>query len=124
MIQFRCWFCNKRYVVSEEDIAQRITCTCTRLLKVPKRSHGNSRVKTAMDWLVEVLVFGLGGALLGFGLAVLILSQWPGSDLPFLFLDSWYFFATLTVLGFLAGLLGGERGVNWLGQRIRDRENR
>jgi hypothetical protein len=32
--------------------------------------------------------------------------------------------AGLTVVGFLAGTLGGERGVNWIGRMIRERENK
>jgi hypothetical protein len=27
------------------------------------------------------------------------------------------------LVGFILGLLGGERGVNWIGRRIREREN-
>ncbi len=121
MIQFRCWYCGKSYSVPESRIGQRFPCHCKNTLRVPKRSGGNSRVKTLADWAVEAIVYGGGGALLGLGLGLLIVSQTarvlrhplmaclvPG----------------LTLAGFLAGLLGGERGVNWIGRTIRDRENR
>jgi len=124
MIAFRCWYCNKRYTVAESRVGEPITCTCRHLLRVPKRSGGNNRVKTPVDWLVEVVVYGGGGALLGCGMAVLILSQLPrlmgGGILEF----SWALIGGLTLLGFLFGTLGGERGVNWVGRVIRDREER
>ena len=121
MIQFRCWYCNRRYSKSEQQVGQRLTCSCERLLRVPKRSGGYCRVKSAVDWLVEAIVYGGAGALLGFGLAVLFLSQGRGFAMSGL---SWVLVAGLTLLGFLAGLLGGESGINWVGQLIRDRENR
>ena len=34
----------------------------------------------------------------------------------------WETVAGLVVVGFLAGFLGGERGVNWVGRMIRSRE--
>ncbi len=76
MIQFRCWYCNKRYSVAEGRVGERLACTCENLLRVPKRSGGNSRVKTVLDWLIEITLYGGGGALLAFGLALLILSRW------------------------------------------------
>ncbi len=121
MIDFRCWYCSKRYVVPERRIGERFDCACKNLLRVPKRNDGNCRVKKAADWLVEAVVYGGGGAFLGLGLGLLILSHWrPLVGL----LDGWVFVAGLAAVGFLAGLFGGERGVNWVGRRIRDRENR
>jgi hypothetical protein len=120
-IQFRCWYCNKRYSVADNRIGQRITCTCKSLLRVPKRNGGPCRVKTLTDWLVETVVYGGGGGLLGFGLGVLILSQWRSLVL---LRHGWAMVATLTVLGFIAGLLGGEWGVNRVGRMIRDQEER
>jgi hypothetical protein len=117
MIRFRCWYCNKSYAVTEHRIAERITCTCERPLRVPKRSGGTCRVKTLVDWLVEVVVYGIGGALLGLGLALLILSQFRGASG---LIAGWVLVAALTLVGFAAGLLGGERGVNWVGRLIRD----
>src|SRR5262245_10183435 len=98
MIQFRCWYCRRRYSLPESRIGERLTCSCTRRLRVPKRSGGSSRTKTAVDWLVEALVYGGGGALLGLGLALLVISQTP------VFLSGrlgWLLAAALTGLGFL-----------------------
>jgi hypothetical protein len=121
MIQFRCWYCHRRYSVPESNVHQRLTCGgCKNVLRVPKRSGGNCRVKTLMDWAVETILYGGGGALLGFGLAVLILSQWR---VPF-FPERWILIPGLSLLGFLAGAFGGERGVIWIGHKIRDRETR
>ena len=116
MIQFRCWYCNKRYSVSESRDGEIIDCTCERRLKVPREDGGYCRVKTLVDWLVEALVYGGGGALLGLGLGLLLLRAFLRGGFVLL--------GSCMLLGFLAGLLGGERGVNWIGQMIRDREER
>lgn len=118
MIQFRCWYCNKRYAVPEQRIGERITCTCSYLLRVPKRSGGKCRVKTLTDWIIETVLYGGGGALLGFGLALLIVSRMP------LRRYTWVLLVGCTGGGFLLGVLGGERGLEWVGGIIRDRENR
>jgi hypothetical protein len=116
MIQFRCWFCNKRYAVPEVRAGERLTCSCRRLLRVPRHSGGNSRARTATDWLVESVVYGGGGALLGLGLSLLVLSRVRFARY------GWAVVLACTAAGFLAGLIGGERGVNWMGRMIRDRE--
>ena len=126
MIAFRCWYCGKGYIVPERRVGERINCTCRHVLRVPKRDGGNSRVKTPTDWLVETVVYGGGGALLGCGLAFLILSQLPrlmGRGLVPLE-AAWALVGGLTLLGFLFGAFGGERGVNWVGRMIREREER
>src|SRR5262249_26066119 len=120
MIQFRCWYCSRRYSKPEQQVGQRFRCSCERLLRVPKRSGGGCRVKTAVDWLVEALVYGGGGALLGFGLALVILSQVRGFATT---RSGLILVAGLALFGVLVGLLGGERGINWVGQLIREREN-
>ena len=74
-----------------------------------------------MDWLVEAVVYGGGGAVLGFGLAVLILAQWRFAGVSE---EEMAFSAGLTLMGFLIGLFGGERGINWVGRIIREREDR
>jgi hypothetical protein len=119
MIHFRCWYCNKSYAVSEERAGERMTCTCKQRLRVPRRSGQSSRARTLADWGIELLVYGGGGALLGFLLAVVILSR-----VVIIVRYSWVLVAGLTLLGFLAGVLGGERGVNWIGSLIRRREQR
>jgi hypothetical protein len=118
MILFRCWYCNKQYAVSEQRAGDRLTCSCKRLLCVPHQSGGNSRARTATDWLVEAVVYGGGGALLALGLSLLVLSRARVSR------NGWVVVTGCTAVGFLAGLLGGERGVNWIGSMIRDRERR
>jgi hypothetical protein len=119
-IQFRCWYCHRRYSVPEQRIGQEITCSCQRRLRVPRKSGGACRIKTALDWVIEIVVYGGGGALLGFGLAVLVVSQ-VGRRM--LFLDITWFLVLPTLIGFLVGALGGERGINWIGRLIRGREN-
>ena len=119
MIQFRCWYCNKHYSRPEGAVGERHTCSCGRQVRVPRKSFGNSRSKTALDWLIEATVYGGGGALLGLGLGALILVplarvRLGGPGLVVL--------PTLTLLGFLIGLFGGERGINWIGRMIRGRE--
>ncbi len=124
MIAFRCWYCGKRYAVAESRAGERIACTCRHPLRVPQRSGGNSRVKTATDWLVETVVYGGGGALLGCGLGFLVLSQLP----RLMVLTTgrlrrgWVLLVALTVLGFLFGTFGGERGIDFIGRMIRARE--
>src|SRR5262249_36539514 len=105
MIQFRCWYCNKRYAVADNRIGQQIACTCKNLLCVPKRSGGNCRVKTIVDRLVELVLYGGGGALLGLGLGLLLISRVRGVRL---FGEVWTLVAAFTAAGFVAGLLGGE----------------
>src|SRR5436305_10403440 len=119
MISFRCWFCNKAYIVKDNRVGERIECSCGRRLRVPKRTGGNSRARTASDWLIEGLVYGGGGAFLGFGLALLLLVPVRGMALMAQFV---VLVPALTVLGFLVGLFGGEPAINWIGRLIRDHQ--
>ncbi len=122
MIQFRCWYCNKAHAREEARVGERFACTCKNTLRVPRRSGGNCRVKTLTDRVIEALVYGGGGGLLGCGLGVLIASLTVRAfRTPLL---SWAPIAGLTLVGFLIGLFGGERGINWIGRRIRDVEGR
>jgi hypothetical protein len=118
MITFRCWYCGRRYAVGENRIGERLACGCNHELRVPKRSGGRCQVRRPLDWVVESVVYGGGGALLGFGLALLIVARFPLFRLG----GRWETVAGLTVSGFLFGLLGGERGINWVGRLIRQRE--
>jgi hypothetical protein len=119
MIQFKCWYCDRRYSKSDEKIGQRFTCSCKFVLKVPKRSGGSCRVRSIADWLVQILVCGGGGALLGFGLALLIASRTGLVRVGYVSIG---LFAGLPIVGFLAGVITGERGLEWLGRLIRERE--
>jgi hypothetical protein len=120
MIQFRCWYCNKHLSRPESAMGERFVCSCAHRLKVPKRNFGNSRAKSALDWLIEGVVYGGGGALLGGGLGVVIAA---GVGRVFARGIGLYSIPTLTLAGFLIGLFGGERGINWIGRMIRDRED-
>src|SRR5262245_53592945 len=118
MILFRCWYCGKRYAVAEARVGERMTCTCKHLLKVPKTSGGRTKVLRPVDLLIESVVYGGGGALLGLGLGFLIVSR-----LPFFRVSGrGLMIIALTLAGFLAGTFGGERGINWVGRMIRSRE--
>ena len=86
-----------------------------------KRNGGNCRIKTPLDWFMEAVLYGGGGGLLGLGLALVIMSQSRGLMIAG---RGWIVLAGFTLTGLLAGLLGGERGIRWIGQKIRDRESR
>src|SRR5436190_16577221 len=116
MIQFRCWKCHRKYAKAAAAAGERFICTCENILRVPKRSGGNCRVKTMTDRLVEAFVCGGGGALLGFGLAVVIMSRLP--------VRSAFVIAAMTIAGGLAGFLCGERAIDWIGKLIRDNGRR
>jgi hypothetical protein len=118
MILFRCWYCGKRYAVAEARAGERLTCSCKHLLRVPKQSGGRTKVLRPVDLLIESVVYGGGGALLGLGLGLLIVSRVP----LFMRLGRGRLILGLMVAGFLAGTFGGERGVNWVGRMIRERE--
>lgn len=117
MILFRCSACGKCYGVPEKRIGERRDCTCGQRQKVPRRSGRSAKYRTWADFLVETLVYGLGGGVLGFCLGALIVSQF-GLGLR----RSWVILAGLAAGGLLFGGLGGERAINWIGQKIRDRE--
>lgn len=118
MIIFRCWYCDKTYAVAPERIGTTLTCTCKNLLRIPKRNHGRCRIRKPLDYTVETLVYGGGGGFLGFGLGLLIVARLPW----FVYGGRRRFILVCTLVGFCAGFFGGEAGVNWLGRRIRERE--
>ena len=120
MIRFRCWYCNRAYLVADARIGERLVCPCDWRIRVPKVNDSSSRHRSALDWLIEWVVYGGGGGLLGFLLALLLLSRVPFlgrvANRSLLF--------GCTLVGLLAGGLGGEAGVNWLGRIIRDWEKK
>lgn len=117
MIQFRCWFCNRSYIKPDDAIGTRFVCGCGRRARVPKRSNGSSKVRSLQDWLIESVVYGGAGALIGFVLSIAIFSRIPLVRRPS------EITVALTAFGLLLGVLFGERGINWIGQKLRDREN-
>ncbi|HEX3146919.1 MAG TPA: hypothetical protein VHR66_02385 [Gemmataceae bacterium] len=119
MILFRCWFCGKKYGVVDTRVGERMTCSCKHLLKVPKENNGRCKVLRPVDLLIESVLYGGGGALLGLGLGLLIVSRIPIFRLG----GGGKTIAVLTIIGFVAGTFGGERGVNWVGRMIRSRED-
>jgi hypothetical protein len=117
VIQFRCWFCNRAYLKPDEQAGAKFECGCGHRAKVPKRSGGSSKTRSLLDWLVESLVYGGTGALIGFVLSIMIFSRIPLVRRPSEAV------AAFTAFGLLVGVLFGERGINWIGQKLRDREN-
>jgi hypothetical protein len=118
MIKFRCWYCHRKYSKSDEQIGERFACSCERLVRVPKRDGGYCRVKTLTDRLVEAIVYGGFGALVGLGFGMLIVARWPVRVQA----DVYVLVPALTLVGFLLGALGGERAASALGDMLRDRE--
>jgi len=117
MIQFRCWFCNRIYFKSAEQVGQRFRCSCRQRVRVPRRSGGSSKSLPLGEWLMEMLVYGGLCAVFAFVLSFTTLGRVPflrRDYTPILF---------VTLLGLLAGAFLGERALNYLGQRLRDREN-
>ncbi len=84
---------------------------------MPTRPNGSSKVRSPLDWLVEAVVYGGAGALLGFVLSVALFSRVPLVRRPT------EVTVAMTAFGLLLGVLFGERGINWIGQKLRDREN-
>jgi len=118
MIEYRCWYCNRRHGAPRDCIGRQVACHCGYLLRVPRQSGGSCRVKTLLDWLVEAVVYGGAGGLLGLGMDALLASRvrfW-------LFIDHRVALLTLAAIplaGFLFGFLGAGRAVGWLAQRSR-----
>lgn len=117
-ISFRCWYCNRGFLVEAGRVGEVLRCGCGHRVRVPRQSGGRSRYRSATDWLVEGLVYGVGGAMLGFGLAVALAGQFLPIPVPGV---RRLVLAGLTTAGFLAGLFGGEPAINWMGRRIRER---
>jgi hypothetical protein len=105
------------YIKSDEQVGTRFECGCGRRVKVPRKSAGSSKVRSLLDWLIESVVYGGAGALVGFVLSVMIFARIPLVRRPI------EVTLAVTAFGLLVGALFGERGINWIGQKLRDREN-
>ncbi len=121
MIAFRCWYCGKRYVVAETRIGEQLSCSCKNTLRIPKTNNGYCRIKKPVDYVVESLVYGGGGALLALGLFLLVVVRLPFTS-RVAGGNRWAIAGVMMAVGFLLGTFGGERGVNWIGRKIREKE--
>jgi hypothetical protein len=118
MIKFRCPYCRRSYLVSEEKIGEKRQCGCGETLRVPRRSGGSARHRTVGQRLIEIFVYGFGGAFLGF-----LLGMMPLYTLGrYSFRLGWQIGLYVAVAGFLIGALGGEKGIDWIGRKLRDRD--
>jgi hypothetical protein len=116
MIEFRCWYCHRRHALAATHVREVKPCSCGRLFRVPTRRGGRSRYRSLNDRLAETVIYGGGGALLGFLLALVCLSDWRIS----LQGEGQGVVPTFTIIGLILGVVAGERGVNWIGRMIRD----
>jgi hypothetical protein len=117
MIVFRCWKCHRKFSKLDSKIGQTLVCNCGETIRIPKVSFGKSRIKTITDRVVEAVVCGGGGALLGFLLAIVILAKFR-----FFRWGPWELIPALTIGFGLIGFFLGERGIDWIGDRIREHE--
>lgn len=120
MIDFRCWYCARRYAVADERAGEVWSCSCERRLRIPRRSGGSSHAPTLLDRLIEAAIYGGAGAILGGVLGVLVVSRMRFID-AFL---AWVVILGATLAGFLAGAVGGEPAINLVGRWLREREDR
>lgn len=116
MIPFRCWFCNRAYARPDGDAGARFECGCGRRAKVPYRPGGSSKVRSLTDALLEALVYGGACALIALVLSAAVFARIPLVRRPAEVVIG------ATAAGLLAGALFGERALNWLGRKLRDRE--
>jgi hypothetical protein len=121
MIKFRCPCCNRLHQAASNKIGTRLLCSCQETLRVPARSWESARYRSVGDRLIEISVYGAGGAFLGVCLGLLCLRL--VFRLGSMGLWWWGFLAGCAALGFVAGGLGGERGIEWIGRMIRDRDD-
>lgn len=120
MIDFRCWYCDRRYSLPETQRGEKLQCrACQANMRVPAESGGNSRHRTLADRMIEFAIYGSGGAVLGFLLAWVLISRvyWYGDLWPALAV-----IAVCTIVGMVAGGMLGEAGIVWLGKYIRRTE--
>ena len=67
-------------VVATEQIGSYRECAgCKRRMRVPRKHDGNSRVRSIADWIIELLLYGLGCGLLAFCLGLVIMAKAPFS---------------------------------------------
>jgi hypothetical protein len=124
MIHFRCPCCNRRYEVPAKKIGEKQLCVCGEMIRVPAYSGGSARYRTPGERLIEIVVYGCGGAILLFCLGLMpvyALGRWFALANPFTLLG-WRSVLSVAAAGFLIGALGGEKGIDWIGRKIRDHD--
>jgi hypothetical protein len=118
MIDFRCWYCNKRHQFPREKIGQRFKCSCAYNLCVPRKSGGNCRSLSLLDLFLERIVYALGGAFIGLVVGLVAArSLLVGFHL-------WQLLATLIAMGFVLGAVGGEAGIRALRRMLGSKDDR
>lgn len=115
-IHFRCWYCNRKLSARSDRVGARRVCNCGSRYRVPSEEGIAPRDKTPLDWLLEFVIYGFGGGFFGFLIGSLILrcTYWGIRPVPARLL----LVAVPTAIGFLAGGLFGERGINWIGSLV------
>ena len=115
-IRFRCWYCNRKHVAGWDTVGDCRVCNCGERYRVPRRDGVSKRAKTVLDWILEFVIYGGGGAflcgLLGFAIAARVRGNWEVRVM---------IIGGMTLGGFLIGALFGERGINVIGALFDDR---
>jgi hypothetical protein len=117
LIRFRCWKCRRKYAKAAAKIGTTFKCSCDYLVRVPKKDGGNCRVKTVTDYVVEAVLCGGGGALLGFLISLVLVGRF----LRFVRGGFWLI-PGMTIACGLIGFFGGERAIDYLGDMLRENE--
>lgn len=119
-IHFRCWYCDRKLAASVDRVGERRVCNCGQRYRVPRRDGVSRRDKSILDWFLEFVVYGFGGGFLGvlIGLIIFRLTPWILSR----GFTRLILIASPAIVGFLAGGLFGERGINWIGSYLRNLE--
>jgi hypothetical protein len=116
-IRFRCWYCNRKHVAGWDQVGDRRVCNCGQRYRVPRRDGISKGAKTVLDWILEFVIYGGGGAflcgLLGFAITSRLRSRHWETYLLVI--------GGAASVGFLVGALFGERGINRIGELFDDR---
>ncbi|MEZ6140756.1 MAG: hypothetical protein R3B84_09315 [Zavarzinella sp.] len=120
MIRFQCWCCHRNFLVSEDRIGETIRCGCEHTIRVPKRNNGNSKCFNLLDFVIERGVYGFGSGLLVFLIGMLVISKIPVGPK----LTRFLILGVIVLLAVIFGAAFGERGINWIGGKIRNYEDR
>ncbi len=117
LIRFRCWYCNRKHVAGWDQVGEKRVCHCGERYRVPRYPGDIAwRDKGLLDRFLEFAIYGTGGAFLCGLPALVILARVR----PCGYVASGVILATTIFLGFTIGAFFGERGINWIGSRLRD----